>query len=242
MLCCMFSLCLTFERYTTGESLNVIVFPFTTLIEMGSSNPSFETKIINTEESIETVIPQVASVKCDEKCRFCNYFGRPDNVRAHVKSIHEKIRPICNGCAHSFATSSSLKRHLPKCKGSKLNEIVPESEIHTTEEQNLVAAPESKIDNPEGHLFVADTEMPVQGIENIGVLSIDDIVSVQHLITLRNGTTVAIPGEVEHGISLILNQGSAFASNDFSDLVLLTPPPDNGHLTFENSHEIHNKE
>lgn len=51
------------------------------------------------------------------KCEFCEYVGRPDNVKAHTQSKHQGIRPTCEKCDNNFATKSSLKRHLGNCKG-----------------------------------------------------------------------------------------------------------------------------
>lgn len=52
------------------------------------------------------------------KCAFCNYIGRPDNVKAHVNSKHEKNRPFCD-CGKDFANKSSLKRHSLVCQIKK---------------------------------------------------------------------------------------------------------------------------
>lgn len=72
------------------------------------------------------------------KCKYCEHIGRADNVRAHEKSIHEKIRPICTNCAKDFANKSLLMRHLPKCTGNKKAKEKNETSEDVALEENNV--------------------------------------------------------------------------------------------------------
>lgn len=45
------------------------------------------------------------------KCTFCEYEGRPDNVKRHVKTTHEKVISYSCDCAKSFTSTTALKRH-----------------------------------------------------------------------------------------------------------------------------------
>lgn len=72
------------------------------------------------------------------KCKYCEHVGRADNVRAHEKNKHEKIRPICANCAKDFYNTSSLKRHLPKCTGNiQAKEKNETSESIAVQENNV---------------------------------------------------------------------------------------------------------
>lgn len=161
---------------------------------VNSQIESVNSQIESVNPQIENVNFQNVIVQTDVKCDSCDYVGRPDNVKAHIKSIHDRIRPICEGCGNNFATKSSLIRHLPKCKVTKSDDIVPEGEI-----------------------LASNSEMPGSPI----TFTVDDIVSVQHIITLANGTTISIPGEIQ-SIGFIINQNPS----------ILTPPPEKSE-TFE---------
>lgn len=71
------------------------------------------------------------------KCKFCDYICRPDNVRAHEKSVHEKGGPVCADCDKKFANKYSLKRHFSTCKKNTPNENNIEVPVDDDTEKNV---------------------------------------------------------------------------------------------------------
>lgn len=135
-----------------------------------------------------------------EKCEFCTYVGRADNVRAHKASVHDKIRPICDGCSKDFATKSSLNRHRPKCKGTNIDEVEVEVPVEVSVEEAKAIPIEDGANQP-GTLF-----------------TVADVAAVHHVITLRNGMSYTIPGDVATAISFIFGNRLETAAQ------LETPP------------------
>lgn len=86
-----------------------------------------------------------------EKCQYCDHIGRPDNVRAHIKSVHDKIRPACTACGNDFATKSSLKRHEGKCKKKSEIEQVNEQENNKEQQHDKKHENEQQIENDMEH-------------------------------------------------------------------------------------------
>lgn len=44
-------------------------------------------------------------------CHICGIEGRPDNIRRHITSVHDKIKETCAMCGVQVSTPSALKRH-----------------------------------------------------------------------------------------------------------------------------------
>ena len=56
-------------------------------------------------------------------CEHCVYnTTKKDHLQQHVKSVHEKVKEICDKCGKKFSDKSNLNKHMKK----KHSEIVQE--------------------------------------------------------------------------------------------------------------------
>lgn len=116
-------------------------------------------------------------VKC--KYKNCTYAGRIDNVKRH-ETIHvdtsKRVKWSCE-CGKNVSNSSALKRHkINSCQHTKK----PKMELdHPPSNEYLAGAP------PIDDMSQTYIEVPA--------IPLEDIATVEYLVTLKNGTTIQMP-------------------------------------------------
>lgn len=112
-----------------------------------------------------------------EKCPLCSYVNRKDNVKEHIKRVHDQIKEICDYCKAPFYNNSSLRRHLLKCKSAMMHAASSSSETLSAENPNVQMESTSSQNYIVGNTLFTNA----------------DIARVEHVITLKNGTKFTIP-------------------------------------------------
>lgn len=115
------------------------------------------------------------------KCAYvgCDFYGRSDNVKRHELThlpADEKPRHICQ-CGMVLSTKGALTRH-KKFSCRLMNEVQEESSSIVQQEM----------------LSTVQPEVPPTAAE---IISFDDFEKLEYVITLKNGSTIRVPGLVE---------------------------------------------
>lgn len=98
-----------------------------------------------------------------QKCKFCEFTGRSENVRRHEETHVERTPFVCE-CGTKTSTKGALTRHQTfSCR--------------LKEEKKAISS-----------------EVPNQTPSTI---ALDDFVKLEYVMTLKDGSTIRIPGLVE---------------------------------------------
>lgn len=171
-----------------------------------------------------------------EKCQWCPYKGRPDNVKKHIQTKHLKMFSFFCECGLKFTTSTARNRHQKyNCNAVKENSQSIESHA-STENHSITGNLSENLPSAENQTFIESHSDNCDLIDSPIAIDFDKIAEANISIKTTDGSVFVVPITIdkiprvlavakENDGETILNNSLNSGTESTDQFMSLTPAP-----------------